>query len=505
MWTAASYDFCGRLGDAEGRREIVDANLKQVVNNTSPILFFAAVAGAPLPFGSTDPASVALWCVVLGAALLVADLRPLDRRHLLLLGLAAIPLSAYGIVLHEQLALKPWFSVAEPLWSEASDLLGSPVQPSVSIVRGQPFFSLGAPLAAMLSLICGLVIGADRDRARQLLQVIAWSGAAYALYGIVAHLIDPTHVLWREKRIYHSVLTSTFIGRNTAAVYFGSCSVIWLLLLFQTIRRELPANGGTWRDMLDVVAQPKRDVVIGFCLFVLCLSAMFMTRSRAGSVLSLLVLVLAFTAYFRRRLAARNQVVAALIAAAGLAVILMQVMGSGVGNRFDIDGFDTGGRLETYRSTLRMIADHPWLGTGQGTFSWGYPAYRSTGTSLWGVWDKAHSTPLETAAELGLPMAAMLAAAWSVILGILVYGTVRRRRMLAIPVAALCVAVLALLHSSVDFSLQIPGYTIVVMALIGTGLARSLAPRANSGGEMGRNKAVQGTTDRARCGHGHSL
>ena len=50
----------------------------------------------------------------------------------------------------------------------------------------------------MLAVICSFIVCIDRDRARQLLLVIAWSGVAYAVYGIAAYLIDPTHILWRE-------------------------------------------------------------------------------------------------------------------------------------------------------------------------------------------------------------------------------------------------------------------------------------------------------------------
>ena len=35
------------------------------------------------------------------------------------------------------------------------------------------------------------------------------------------------------------------------------------------------------------------------------------------------------------------------------------------------------GRLEAYRSSLRIIADYPWFGTGLGTFTAIFPAYRS--------------------------------------------------------------------------------------------------------------------------------
>ena len=36
------------------------------------MILFAAVAAAPLPFGSTDPATIAFWCIVLGVGLLRA-------------------------------------------------------------------------------------------------------------------------------------------------------------------------------------------------------------------------------------------------------------------------------------------------------------------------------------------------------------------------------------------------------------------------------------------------
>jgi len=122
-----------------------------------------------------------------------------------------------------------------------------------------------------------------------------------------------------------------------------------------------------------------------------------------------------------------------------------------------------------------MIADHPWLGTGQGTFAYAFPAYRSPNVSMWGVWDIAHNTLLEIAADMGVPIATLVVVAWIVIFAVLIRGALVRRRDLVVPIAALAVSIQAVLHSLIDFTLQIPGYSIVAMALIGTGLARSLA------------------------------
>ena len=193
--------------------------------------------------------AIAFWCIVLGLGVVFASPRGLRREHFPLFGLAGIVILAYAFVLHEQLAARPWIASPHELWREAAGALGIPIAPSVSIARNQPFLSLGAPLANMLAVICSFIVCVDRDRARQLFKVIAWSGAAYAIYGIVTYLVDPTHILWREKISYRDVLTSTFINRNTAAVYFGSCAVLWMLVLSQHFRRQLPPGPIYWRSV----------------------------------------------------------------------------------------------------------------------------------------------------------------------------------------------------------------------------------------------------------------
>jgi hypothetical protein len=124
-----------------------------------------------------------------------------------------------------------------------------------------------------------------------------------------------------------------------------------------------------------------------------------------------------------------------------------------------------------------------------------FPAYRSDAITMWGIWDRAHSTPLELAAELGLPLAIGIATAWAAALGVLGYGIMIRRDDRVIPTAAFCVAGLALLHSLIDFSLQIPGYAIVVFAVTGAGLSRSFPSKGRREGVafMDRGKMPSGT------------
>ena len=65
------------------------------------LLLFVTVAAAPLPFGSNQPAPIALWCIVLGAALLFLPLRGLSGGQLALIGFGLFVVAAYALVLHD--------------------------------------------------------------------------------------------------------------------------------------------------------------------------------------------------------------------------------------------------------------------------------------------------------------------------------------------------------------------------------------------------------------------
>lgn len=445
-------------------------------NRVSSTILFITVAVAPFPFGSTDSTAIALWCIVLGLSIIVASPRGIHAQHFPLFALAAVVVFAYAFVLHEQLADHPWIAKPYPLWSEAAAVLQTPIAPTASIARHQPFFSLGAPLANMLALMCSFIVCTDRKYARRLVLVIAWSGVAYAVYGLAAYLIDPTYILGREKIAHRFVLTSTFLNRNTAAAYFGSCAVLWLLLLTENLRRHLSPDRMSWKNMWRLVLEgAPRSVILSFAMLDICLAAMLMTNSRAGIVLSLMALVIGFTAFIHRDIAGRGGIVVTLSIGAVVALLILQFLGGNVSGRFDLQGLSDEGRIATYLSTFKMIAAHPWFGTGLGTFMWAFPAYRSADISMWGVWDRAHSTPLELASDVGLPMTGLIVFAWLIVLGVLVHGIRHRRRDLIVPVGAFSVAILSLAHSTIDFPLQIPGYAIVVFALVGAGLAQSFS------------------------------
>jgi O-antigen ligase len=443
------------------------ALLFRVADRGSCTLFYLVVALAPLPLGSTEPAMVAIWCVVLGVTVILASVLEIRTPQLVFLGLVVVLALMYAVVLHEQLSVHPWFASPHPIWKETAELLQIPIEPSVSIARNQPLFAIGAPLAAVLSFLSGLLVGANRRRAHQLLSVIAWSGVAYAIYGIAIALVDPATGIFRVSPIG---LTSTLVNRNTAAVYFGACSTIWLLLVCEQIRNQRGSREMTWINHQQLwLAQ----FVVLLTMTVICLLATFMTGSRAGVSVSLLGFVVAVVGFLYRDLVGRRGVVIAVGAGGGLALLTLYVLAGNVVARFYEQGLIDHTRLSLSRSTLRMIADHPWFGTGLGTFASAFPAYRSDDISMWGIWE-ANSTVLELAAEAGLPLAGIVVIGWMIAFGVLAHGVRTRRRDRIIPAAALSVGLLAALHSLGNFSLEVPGFAIVVFGLLGTGIVQSL-------------------------------
>jgi hypothetical protein len=436
---------------------------------------------APLLFGSVDEVTIAFWVVLLGLTTILAIPSDFTEAQRTVLLLAAILALAWGLVLHEQTSVRPWFGqgLADPIWSQAADLLGVPLPQYITVVRNQPFFAAGAQLAAYLAFVSGFLLGHNQAYANAVLRTFAWSGVMYAVYAIASFIWDPAILLWREKIAYRTVLTGTFINRNTAAIYFGACALVWLLLFMRSIfGPSLRVTADTHLSALLLHDMPRRALV-RLALFVLLMSTVFMTGSRAGSLLFLLATA-GVCVFSLRRKNSGGKALLALIAAVGLVgLILLEIVGSGVVARIGPEGLTDAARLSVYRAVLRMINDHLWLGTGLGTFAWIFPSYRPNDISAFGVWDRAHSTPLEIAAEQGLPFASLVVCAFLLIFFVLIVGVTTRRVGRIYPAAGLLAALLATAHSMIDFSLQIPGFAIVAFSVVGVGIAQSVVARDN--------------------------
>jgi len=432
----------------------------------------AVVALAPLPFGSVQIGPIALWTGLLGLVAIASIPEAPNAKDCIFAGLFAIVgLCWLVIVLAQSFPVSPWTSeFGHPVWAETRKITGIEVPSYVSATRNQPLFAAGAEIACGLALLCGYFVGRESAAARLLIKTFAVSGLVYACYGILSLLIAPDYVLWLPKVAYDNLLTSTFINANTAAVFFGSCSVVWLMILLEGLPRASSPRGPR-RNLSSRLLSRKSS--LRALAFAVVLTATFLTGSRLGATASILALGGASVTFYRRSLRTWRAAFAALVILAVSAVVILQLLGGRVNQRVDATGLTDENRLQTYLGTWRMISEHPWLGTGSGTFRWTFPEYRSHAVSVAGIWDRAHSTPLELAAEMGVPFACLIGMAWLLIFVFLAIGMFGRRRDRILTIVPFWCSLIAFLHSLADFSLQIPGFAVVILALAGMGLNQS--------------------------------
>jgi tetratricopeptide (TPR) repeat protein len=123
-------------------------------------------------------------------------------------------------------------------------------------------------------------------------------------------------------------------------------------------------------------------------------------------------------------------------------------------------------RWYTWRGTARMIAARPLLGFGPGSFELAYPQYAEVGFTR-----MAHQTPLQLAAEAGLPAVILMTLAVALLARMLVRGA-RAGGPTAIEATAGVGALTALgVQNLADYTWYIPAVGITLSAVTGLALA----------------------------------
>jgi hypothetical protein len=103
-------------------------------------------------------------------------------------------------------------------------------------------------------------------------------------------------------------------------------------LLCERVLRHIPLHElGLNAPVARIFAAMSRDIIVAFSMLLVCLTALVMTRSRAGVVLSLGALVLALIAYFYRYLQHPRAVLLAILASGAVALVVLYALGGGDG------------------------------------------------------------------------------------------------------------------------------------------------------------------------------
>ena len=465
----------------------------------------ALIFWVPMPLGSNRTFAVGLlvlWSQLLLWGLVFAwrhDLAGLSAR----LSLFRWPVGLLGVFV-----LVPWVQ-----WMPMpAGLLGGVSPETLLVAQGVAetlrlsLDPMQTQLYAALSFaywsvfVVALVVVRDARRLDRLALVIVASGVLQALLGAVLFSTGATYRLFFSDLI-HDRIKGAFVYHNHMAGYMEICLSVGIGLMLARLGGESRRVTRSWLDRLsgaiDFLLSPKMRLRL---MLVIMVIALVLTRSRMGNTgFFAAMLVVGVLAIFLSRKTAPKTV--ALIAS--LIIIDIVIIGSWIGLEKVVDRVqettlttEGGGREESLelrqeaaRHTYDLVADFPVFGTGAGSYYTSYLRYR---TLREGYFDHAHNDYAEIAADFGIPALLVLGA---FVLSSLLCGVrilLKRRSDLPRGMAfgGLMAMVALIIHSTVDFNLQIPSNVVTLLIVIAMVWVAWQLPRG--GGDF-RKVEVSGT------------
>lgn len=358
-----------------------------------------------------------------------------------------------------------------PIWSSVgADMPGA--RGAISINPASTWATIAEFVPIALLGLVSFRLAQDRHRARMLLMVVVGAAVLVAALGLVAFAAGFSLVSLLDKPHYQGYLTATFVGRAAAASYFAIGMVAAAALVAGRVEERRAGLEGHHRIARGTLLVAFSDSVIWVVSFLILLLALLETGSRGGVIaaaIGLLVVVAISIPSARFTLKARAGAVLLAVLAFGA---LLWVLGGRLFERLG-EGIGDQDRLMVYRETIDMILSRPLLGQGAGTFADAYPMFQGPGEHNL-VWLRAHSTYLQAAAELGLPVFAVALATILFVLVVIARRVARRSAPSPAAIAALAAAAGLAVQSAIDFSIQIQAVALTMVVLLGAGLGEAV-------------------------------
>jgi O-antigen ligase len=454
--------------------------------------FFLLLLAAPLPMGANREWAWAPMTVAVAGIAIVAALGLGPRRGLPIgVGegwpiaiLAAGFVLMIGVALLQMSTLAPQTASAS-FYAKAAEVLGHAHAPVPSLAVDASFYVLLRCLACGLIFCIARTFCRNERRARFLLMVLLVSAFLVMIYGFLG-LSNHSCFLgsYLKKQGSYSpefdrcIMSGTFVNSNSFGCFVGMAVIAAIALALRERRADARAAQelGEGRHILDRVT--------GWRLTLLALALFFaggllFSGSRAAFAATVASFVLLAVLLLRGRLHSRRQLGGVLIGLGIVGGLFILLAGGALIQK--TSSSSSGARVDRgviWQTTLQAIGESPWLGWGLGSFPDIYAVHQPTQIPL--ANDKAHSTPLETILELGIPGGAVAMATVLLPWVMAVRAAWRRRHRRYLTAAAFAVSAVPIFHSTVDFSLQMPAIAFFVSALLGMGWAQAFAPVGGS-------------------------
>ena len=333
------------------------------------------------------------------------------------------------------------------------------------------FFKLAAYLTAF-------VLAAYAFEAREGKNVLAPGlivlGSLEAAYGIVQYLTGYQKIFGFTKQFYTEEATGTYINHNHFAGFLELVIPFAAMMVFYHLQPR-SAQGVPQKRRAGVggysLSQRPRALFYAF-IVVLLLVAVVFSRSRMG-IFAVLVSLILMGLLGQLGGGRRAWMVITLLVIACSMTYAIWIGIDPVMRRFEAltpSGIeDPSGRVTIWKQASGIFRDYPALGTGLGTFSVAFRRYQTSSLDLF--INHAHNDYLEVATDTGIVGAVLL---FIPIMGLLVkmilaYVGARSAYRRSVLLACIGSAVALLVHSALDFNLQVPANALLFAAVLGIG------------------------------------
>lgn len=437
----------------------------------------AIIAAALASYGAASPLQQTLLALAVAIMCLVSCLacpEPATSKELshLAIGLL-VALSSWVLVQSFSFRGNPF---QHEVWSAASSAMyGIDFAGAISIDPAGSRAALIALSIPFLTFVAALRLFSTDTHAVLFLKLTSTVGAAIAGISLLQYIIAPDMLLLSEKQHYLDSFTATFVNRNTAATFLGLTALVAATFAWRGARDAgWLSSQPSAPSSAPVFGLPQQREALLFVLLTLtAVVALALTKSRAGvmsTVAAFFVLGVfaSFDAWRAARSAATSNpnywrtgaviicVFVILAAAGGQALFRAEVAGLN-DQRFCM--------APEVLSALRAN----WLfGAGFGTFYEAFSAFRPASCQIYGAFDRAHNIYLEGWLGLGLAMPVACVVAIAALSVTFVIGLRKRRRLRYAGALGFAVLLQLLLHSLLDFSLQISGVAVLAAGILAT-------------------------------------
>ena len=450
-------------------------------------LFFLLIIVAPLPMGANRDWAWAPMVVAIGVlALLCAagiggregfKITPEESTPLLVLTGCFL---LFVVVALLQMSPMAPLSPSAPFYAKAGELLGQTLVPVPTLAVDATREALLKCIGCAAVFMMARVLFHDPRWGRFLVMMFLASAVlvvTYALYmSVTTHSCYVGSYLKKMGQYNFAtdrcLASGTFVGSNNFGCFCGMAFVAALGLLFdgrQSRRSREEREYGEEDNPIAEWFSGRRVALAALSLYFL--GGLMLSASRGGAGATMVGAIVLGSLLLRGHSRAMRRWA---IAGGGLLVILILVVaGSAFLHKFSML-LDSGNlnRVVIWRTAIDGLFDSPWLGWGLGSYSDIYALHQPP--TITQPNDKAHSTPLEFLSEMGLVGGIPALAACLLPWGVCLLAALRRRHR-QLPALVFAVVAVAILHSLIDFSLQMPAIGFLVSALLGVGWANAFS------------------------------